>query len=73
RNANNHFDEHFHNLPIEESPNPYQNHNLNAIVWLRSLERQQHLRREAIYKRKRNEMERIYERLLAAKFSVQQQ
>lgn len=65
-----HSDERVHVVPINESPNPYQNHNLNAIVWLHPLERQQRDKREATYNKLKAENDKLYELLLLAKLQA---
>lgn len=65
---NNHLDENFHHVPVGDMPSRrYENRNLNAIIWLRPLERQHRQRRIDMYSRKQLEIDEIYEQLAAVR------
>lgn len=67
-NMNNHSDENIHHVPVGDMRgNRYQNHRLNAIMWLQPLESQFRHRRITIYQRKQMEIDEIYEQLAAAR------
>ncbi|TDG50147.1 hypothetical protein AWZ03_003363 [Drosophila navojoa] len=70
-NNSEHSDERFNNLPVNEQPNPYQNHNLNASVWLLPLERGARASRELAHSQLMAESERVHELLQLARRQVQ--